>query len=884
MIRCIICDSNILSHSRKVKCNICNNFLHTSCIPYYQTIDIDFTCENCLHFMFPFNNIDNDRDFIAAISGTNYYDLTLLNDMVYLPLSVDENDNANSIQLFETDPDAQFYNDSHVIRNIGNCKYYNENSFLQQCDYLGVSPQNFSLVHLNVRSLPRHHTELDCYLKALERPFTVIGISETWLNENNFTFYSIEGYSMECVNRFGRQGGGVSILIQERIDYVKRADLCHSTDFIECVFVEVFKGKINSNKHIIVGVIYRPPNTNLEDFNNLLNDILESVQRENKSIYLLGDYNIDLLNSNHHNNSSQFIDIMYSYSLFPLINKPTRVTTQSATLIDNIFCNEVQSNNLFNCFLLSDISDHFLIFTINTGRITSDNKSYITIRNYSQKNINNLTRQLSNFDWNEMYTYRDACDAFTYFYDKFCSFYNNSFQKKHIKIGYVNRKIWLTTGLKISIKRKNYLYTIFRKNPSEINGQNYTKYKRILTKAMRKAEKSHYNQLFDKYKSNIKKSWKILKKIINKTPPSKRLPSQFKIGNETINCSNKIANSFNKYFVNVGSNLANKIPTTLNDPLEYVSGLDNSIYINNTDSEEITSIIKNLKNSSPGHDDIDIRILKKICPVIVQPLTHLFNMSLNQGKFPDPLKIARVTPVYKAEDPNVMSNYRPISVLPVFSKILEKLMLKRLSHFFETYNIFYKLQFGFRSRHSTSLALIYLTDIIIQSINNGDTVLGVLIDYSKAFDTVNHNILLSKLNKYGVRGIANDWIRNYLSDRKQFTSFNSNNSNSLPITCGVPQGSILGPFLFLCYINDLPNVSNLLTPLIFADDTNLFITGKDPESLITTLNQELVKLTQWTNTNKLSLNSGKTKYIVFTKPRKSLVIASQLRLNNDIIA
>lgn len=661
-------------------------------------------------------------------------------------------------------------------------------------------------------------------------------------------------------------------------------DLCYSTEFIECVFIELFKGKVNSNKHIIIGVIYRPPNTNIEEFNNCLNDILESVQRENKLIYLLGDYNIDLLNSNHHNNSSQFIDIMYSYSLFPLINKPTRVTTQSTTLIDNIFCNDVHSSDLFNGILLSDISDHFPVFSVNIGRIISDKQSHIIIRSYSQIKINDFFRQLSSIDWNEIYTLTDATEAFNHFYDKFCCLYNKCFPKKHVKVGYNNRKTWLTTGLKISIKHKNHLYTTFRNNPSEINDQKYKKYKRILAKIMRKAEKNHYDRLFDTYKSNIKKSWQILKKVINRTTPSKRLPSQFKIGNEIVCCPSKISNSFNKYFVNVGASLASKIPNSCNDPLEYVSGIDNSIFINETNPEEIKLIINNLKNSSPGHDDIDIRILKNISAEITQPLTYLFNLSLNQGIFPDPLKVARVTPIYKADDPYIMSNYRPISVLPVFSKILEKLMLKRLSHFFEQFNIFYKLQFGFRSRHSTSLALIYLTDVIFQSINEGDTVLGVLIDYRKAFDTVDHNILLKKLNKYGIRGIANDWIRSYLCNRKQFTSVNSYNSNSLTITCGVPQGSILGPFLFLCYINDLPNVSNLLTPLIFADDTNLFITGKDPEMLITTLNQELERLTQWTNSNKLSLNSEKTKYIVFTKPRKTFAILTQLRLNNDVIA
>lgn len=883
MIRCIICDCNILTHARFVKCNMCNNYLHSRCIPYYQDINNEFTCENCLHFMFPFNNIEDDRDFISAISGRQHYDLTLLNNMVYSPLSADDQANADYIQLFESDPDVQFYNESHIIRNIGNCKYYNEDFFSKQCNYLGITSQRFSLIHFNIRSLPCHFTEMDSYLKCLEFHFTVIGLSETWLNDNNCSCFSIEGYRMECINRTNRQGGGVSILIQEQLDYTKRSDLCHSTEVIECIFIEVFKSKLNSNKHYIIGVIYRPPNSNLEDFNNFLNDILANIQRENKYVYLLGDFNIDLLNSNHHNNSSQFIDTMYSYSLFPLINKPTRVTTQSKTLIDNIFSNDIHSTNLFNGILLSDISDHFPVFSINVSQIITDKQLYITTRNYNQTNIDTFTDKLANFHWNELYAKTNAGEAFTYFHDNFLEIYNSSFPKKCIKIGYKNRKTWLTNGLKISIKHKNYLYTVCRKNPSQVNDQNYKEYKRILTKIMRFAEKQYYYQLMNKYKSNIKKSWQILKNILNMSSGN-NLPSQFKIGNKIEECPEKIADAFNRYYVNVGPKLASKIPIMNNNPLEHVTSIQNSIFINETNSEEIISIIKDLKISSPGHDDIDIKIVKKSCAVITEPLTYLFNLSLNQGHFPDELKVARVTPIYKSDDPSMINNYRPVSVLPVFSKILEKIMLKRLNSFFEQFDIFYNLQFGFRSKHNTSLALIYLIDLILQSINNGEIVLGVLIDYCKAFDTVNHNILLNKLNKYGVRGIANTWLKSYLSNRKQFTSYNKNNSSYLPITCGVPQGSILGPFLFLCYINDLPNVSNLITPLIFADDTNLFIKGKDPDALMTSLNEELIKIANWTKINKLSLNTQKTKYIVFTRPRTQITIASQLRLNNDMIS
>jgi len=216
-------------------------------------------------------------------------------------------------------------------------------------------------------------------------------------------------------------------------------------------------GGINSHKNIIIGEIYRPPNTDIDLFNTNLMDILDSIQRENKLIYLLGDFNINLLNTDIHNYSSEFIDIMYSHSLFPLINKPTRVTERSATLIDNIFSNNIQDNDLLNGILLTDISDHFPVFSVNTGKLVSEQHLYRTFRNCCQNNISTFNDELRNYNWNERYSINEACEAFDYFYGQFCNLYYKCFPRKCVKIGYKNRKTWLTPGLKVSIRQKNKL-------------------------------------------------------------------------------------------------------------------------------------------------------------------------------------------------------------------------------------------------------------------------------------------------------------------------------------------------------------------------------------------------------------------------------------------
>ena len=217
-------------------------------------------------------------------------------------------------------------------------------------------------------------------------------------------------------------------------------------------------------------------------------------------------------------------------------------------------------------------------------------------------------------------------------------------------------------------------------------------------------------------------------------------------------------------------------------------------------------------------------------------------MSLKSGIVPDDLKLAKVLPLYKSKNKNLISNYRPISVLPVFSKVLERLMYNHMINYINKYKLLYPFQFGFQKNHSTGMALITLVDKISDVLENGDKVLGVFLDFNKAFDTVDYTILLKKLEYYGFRGVVLKWLSNYLQNRKQYVFYNNTKSDYKSISCGVPQGSILGPLLFLFYINDITNVSNKLFLLLFADDSNAFITGKNVDQLIDTMNSELSKL------------------------------------------
>ena len=288
------------------------------------------------------------------------------------------------------------------------------------------------------------------------------------------------------------------------------------------------------------------------------------------------------------------------------------------------------------------------------------------------------------------------------------------------------------------------------------------------------------------------------------------------------------------------------------------------MFMRPVDEEEvITTVTGCTKKRSSDFEDISMDTVAKIVSVICKPLAHICNISFRTGVFPSRMKIAKVIPMFKSGIKTEVTNYRPISLLPQFSKILEKLFLTRINSFLCANNILSSSQYGFRTKLSTSLAVMELIEEITNATDNKKHAIGVFIDLKKAFDTVDHGILIKKLEHYGVRGAASDWLKSYLSNRKQFVNIDGCSSELLDVICGVPQGSILGPTLFIIYINDICNVSNLVTFILFADDTNVFCAGDNKLELECMLNRELAKLCKWFAVNKLSLNLSKTSYMLF---------------------
>ena len=438
---------------------------------------------------------------------------------------------------------------------------------------------------------------------------------------------------------------------------------------------------------------------------------------------------------------------------------------------------------------------------------------------------------------------------------------------------------WISIGIIRSITYRDKLYMRLKQVP--IDSEMYTHlktnlktYQVILKRLIRNAKKAYFQKKFDKYKGDIKNTWQTITEILNRTRSPQNLPDAFLIDNEMTGDPSIIADKFNNLFANVGRRLSEQLTTP--DNVNFKDYLRIPVVPNMSFSqiseEAVMEVLNNLKQKlSCGHDGISSRLLKASKTVVCKPLTLIINQTLTSGIFPDTLKIAKIIPLFKKCDKTLLENYRPISILPAISKIFERIMFNQIHNHFSMHNLFYSGQYGFRANHSTQFAALELIDRITQDLDQGNMPITIFMDLSKAFDTLNHDILIYKLKSYGLSEAALKLMQSYLTNRKQYVEINNTQSTKNDITVGVPQGSILGPLLFIIYINDIIHSSTVFRFIIFADDTTLYTTLNTQEDINDILNDELVKINNWLKVNKLSLNVAKTKAMLFHMPQKRIL-------------
>ena len=659
-------------------------------------------------------------------------------------------------------------------------KYYNT----EQLNQVFNQKNQDLFLHQNIRSLDKHFGKLIALASSIDKP-QVICLSEIGKKNLDSRRAQLEhlGYNM-VYSEPDKVRGGVALLCKLGIAMEPRPDLeipkpnnVRDID-LENIWYEATLPNIGK---VVIGVIYKHPNSTvkgLKYFRQKLEENMIKINKKKQKCIICGDINIDGMKVLKDTNTKLFFESCLLNNFIPLTTLPSRFQNDICTAIDHIIVNQTlicQTGHKGAGHIFNDISDHLPNFlSISKKSQSVKKKDRKKIRIFGDKNINKFRDKLESKDWDPFFDTNDPNEALQIFYDNYNQAFNSSFPLKLISRKHTNDKDWITPELRKRINYRDKFFKIKTLNPTADNIKRYKKIRNEVNTELDNAEKQYYSKKLNSGKDSLKKLWEIAGTIINPSKLKKQTVIEtIRYNGKLINEQAEIADAMNKFFSTIGENLAKKIKTKVNFKSYLQNPNPHSMKLEQTDHEEVIKIILSLEGKkAAGPDGIRPILLKKCCAQLYKQITHLINLSLKTKTVPSQLKIAKVIPIYKKEDRQDPGNYRPISLLSILNKILEKIMYKRLYGFLHEHKILYKYQFGFRKNHSCTQAVIEIVDNILEHINSNYMVAGIYLDLTKAFDTVDHQILLHKMSHYGIRGDALEWTKNYLTNREQYTVAN----------------------------------------------------------------------------------------------------------------
>lgn len=684
----------------------------------------------------------------------------------------------------------------------------------------------------------------------------ILALNETWLKEGqDLCAPKVPGYVLKLSPRpGGRKGGGVGFYIRRGLNARVRE---HPDSALEQLWLEV---RPRGMGRIAVGTAYRPDSSSKTRVPTgvAIDALSESISSfgECSLVCVMTDFNVDLLKPSL-TPAPEVLTFFQQQNLTNLVNEPTRVVENSATLLDLIITDNPQLFRNLSVHHNPSLSDHAMVLVDLAIKIPKEPPQYVWTRVLSKIDEKNFLQDLKEQPWSEILKYDDVEIMTSHFNDLLTCIFDKHSPLKRIRINQRPRP-WLTDVVKHMMFLRDKAWSKALATKTERHRRYFKDLKNLVNSAIKSEKRAYFNFFVNNNLDNPKQMWKHLKQTAG-VSGNAALPSIPKVLNDP--------EKINSFFLDVPGDA--RADNKLVEFFKENKFTESQFSIDNCSEEEVAKIINSINTNASGHDLISIGMIRMTLVVTLPIITRIINKSITSKKIPDTWKIAKVIPLPKGTTVEEFKDLRPISILPVLSKIVERVVYTQLSKYLEAENILPDMQSGFRGEHGTSTALAHVTDEIIQASDSGNGSILTLLDFSRAFDCINTELLLAKMSHYGLSKSTCEWFGSYLSNRSQFVQVtddegNQVNSSVKHVTRGCPQGSILSPLIFVLYTADLIGCITFCKVHLYADDTQVYFSfkPKDTSAAVEKINKDLDAISAWAQKNTLVLNPNKSKFMV----------------------